>query len=499
MSICKFQIIRVKTIDNKHMSISIKRPEPVKDDANPFGDDKLSRRDLADSLTALISDSEEPLVIALNGGWGTGKTFFLERWMSLYSQNMGSGNAKLKPFILSFNAWQDDDLDDPLLAVVGQLHHYLHARKSNDPAITEDFKSKAERCYNCANQVLSKTTKHLSHILEHFTGVNPNKIVEDFSNYQARRVETYGEAIQARVDLKKRLGDLARMIWEESGKPLVLIIDDLDRCRPDFAVALLERIKHLFNVRYVVFVLGIDLMQFISALVNIYGEKFDSSNYIHRLIDFELSLPPPTYDTYADMLIQQFGLWDYLRNSFGSDRNYVIGVVREFKEVVGSLGKAYSLSLREMERLVREIVIIERLHPVKSEVDSTLIAVMICLRIRAQDVYTKFINDELAPKDLVDFVLKNEGAFGKTAAFHISLVIYAASRNSKHSQSIGELAQSANNDALRKLKAPNIYATDSQSLSYIAERASSLTVTYERVGQIDKALRHLENWLDPTW
>ena len=479
------------------MSISIKRPEPVKDDSNPFGDDKLSRKGLADSISALISDAEEPLVIALNGGWGTGKTFFLDRWMSLYSQNEDS--SKRKPFIVSFNAWQDDDLDDPLLAVVGQLHHYLHSRKSTDPNISEEFEAKVQSFYLSANKILAKATKSFSHILEHFTGINPNEIVKDFSNFQAQRVEAYGEAIQARVDLRIRLGNLAKAMWEESGKPLVLVIDDLDRCRPEFAVALLEKIKHLFNVRYVVFVLGIDLIQFSASLANIYGEKFDSSNYLHRLIDVELSLPPPTYGAFVDMLIEQFGLWNYLRATLGKDKDYAAGVVREFKDAVGSLANAFSLSLREIERLVREIVIIERLHPVKSEVDSTLIAAMICLRMKASNEYRQFVNGIGHPKDILDFILKNGSAFSKTSAFHIALVIYAASKNSPHRMAIEELARSVGNEALRKLKAPTMYAADPKSLASVAERASELSLSYERVIQIDKALQHLEDWQESEW
>ena len=61
--------------------IELKRKELVLDPNNPFEDDATcTREELADSLTGLIKDIEEPLVIALDGEWGTGKTYFLERW-----------------------------------------------------------------------------------------------------------------------------------------------------------------------------------------------------------------------------------------------------------------------------------------------------------------------------------------------------------------------------------------------------------------------------------
>lgn len=118
-------------MDLEYGQYTAKRPELVLDSNNPFSDDKLlDREDFSQELSGLVADAEEPLVVALNGAWGTGKTYFLDRWIQSMRNMKKEGRAH--PCVISYNAWQDDDVDDPLLALVGQLHHYLHARCKKD-------------------------------------------------------------------------------------------------------------------------------------------------------------------------------------------------------------------------------------------------------------------------------------------------------------------------------------------------------------------------------
>ena len=452
---------------------------------------------MATALTGLIEDTEEPLVVALNGGWGTGKTYFLERWAASLDKKAKCG--KQKPYVINFSAWQDDDLEDPLLAVVGQIHHFLHA-KQVDGFLTPEIKTRLHEFSKAANTVLSKCSRIASKFIEHHTGINPAEAVEAFGNYQAQRVEAYSDAIHARADMKNRLINLAEYVWGETEYPLVIVIDDLDRCRPTFAIALLERIKHLFDVRHVSFVLGLDQEQFIKALHNVYGSEFDASNYLYRLIDIEFKLPQIRPNDFIDLLLAQYAIKPYLAENDTSN-NY-IRVLDEFSSVLRYLARRFDLSFREIERLVREIVLIERIHPTFSQVESTLIAILVCLHNHDRELFESFVNDTVSPKEVVDRMLRQPSdlrKLGNVPEIHIAMVVFACSKNSKFNSAITDLSASIKDESKRESSVPDIYMNDTSAMETIAERALIMGITHESVVNIVNALQHFKNWIDPVW
>ena len=478
--------------------LQLKKSDLVLDLNDPFADDVTkSREQLADALTVLIKDTEEPLVVALDGGWGTGKTYFLQRWATSLANKSEDNNQE--PYVINFSAWQDDDMEDPLLAVVGQIHHLLHAKKIKNKLNT-DFDTKCDGFYQATNKILSKGCRVVSGVINHYVGVNPVEIVESFSNYQAQRVESYSDAIQARVDLKSRLVDLAEYVWNETNFPLVVIIDDLDRCRPTFAIALLERIKHLFDVPHVTFVLGLDQEQFINALHNFYGERFDAQNYLHKLIDIEFKLPQLNPKEFIESLFSQHHIKEYLLKEFNSlgegKSNRSNGVVDELVSVLCYLAQRFNLSFRKIERLVREIVIIERIHPTYSQFESTLIVILVFLRNHDKELFNAFVEGKKSPKEIVDRLLRelnDPQKLGHRIEIHISIVVFACSKNSMFKDAISDLALSREDIKLRRDAVPNVFRNDINAMARIAEEASRIDITRESVINIVSALNHFKN------
>ena len=97
------------------MPIQLKPSEFVVPTDKPFANDKLERNKCADSLTNLVQNVPGPLVISINGGWGTGKTVFLRMW----KQHLQNSSFTT----IYFNAWQDDYCHDPLIALIGQIQN----------------------------------------------------------------------------------------------------------------------------------------------------------------------------------------------------------------------------------------------------------------------------------------------------------------------------------------------------------------------------------------
>lgn len=80
---------------------------------------------------------------------------------------------------------------------------------------------------------------------------------------------------------------------------MIVIVDELDRCRPTYAVELLEIVKHLFNVPGIVFVLGVDRGQLASSAAKVFGTGVDADGYLRRFIDLECALPEPDLSLYC--------------------------------------------------------------------------------------------------------------------------------------------------------------------------------------------------------
>ena len=98
---------------------ALKIVEPEVDAGNPWVDDKLDRKEIADRLTSIVRGQEAPFVISLDGRWGTGKTFLLKRW----AQDLQNQDPPWQA--IYYNAWEDDFANDPLLSVTGQLSEHF--------------------------------------------------------------------------------------------------------------------------------------------------------------------------------------------------------------------------------------------------------------------------------------------------------------------------------------------------------------------------------------
>ena len=91
-------------------------------------------------------------------------------------------------------------------------------------------------------------------------------------------------------------------------KPLLVMIDELDRCRPTYAVELLETAKHLFAVDQVVFVLAVNRTELQHAVKALYGNEFKADGYLRRFIDLDVHLPEPNLENFLNELFVSMGL-----------------------------------------------------------------------------------------------------------------------------------------------------------------------------------------------
>ena len=262
-------------------ALQLKLPESEIQEDNPWADDALKRSDVAEKLTNLISGQSDPFVISLHGHWGTGKTFLLKRWQ----QQLENDGFQA----IYFNAWEDDFCDDPFVAIIGQLSDFLKRK---------GIKGLADKIRKAAKPLLIQGT--LS-VVRNVSGLPPDGNLEQFAD---KTLADYSRQGEKKKELKTALQELSGKVKADTGHPLVFIIDELDRCRPTFAIELLERVKHIFDIPDMVFVFGINRDELCSSIRSVYGE-IDADTYLRRFFDMEFMLPDIDSKTFCKFLIGQ--------------------------------------------------------------------------------------------------------------------------------------------------------------------------------------------------
>lgn len=282
--------------------MNIKPPKLNIDPNNPYGNCQLNRKEYGDILKNIISHSDEGFVLAINNKWGTGKSTFLNMWKADLELN--------KEPVLYFNAWENDFEDNAQTALLGEL-------KSLETNETEEkFKKILSYATKLGKGIIPSLTKAIvSKYIETEEIVDLlSKVSEEASDIFEGEISQY---LNKKESIHKFKDSLSQYI-EDSFKDqkLIFIIDELDRCRPNYAVSILEQLKHFFSVNNIVFVLSIDKIQLGNAIKGVYGsEQLDSNDYLRRFIDIEYSIPDPSENQFFEYLYNYFEFDTFFRNA----------------------------------------------------------------------------------------------------------------------------------------------------------------------------------------
>lgn len=351
--------------------------EIIIDYDNPFANDILDREAEAKALTELFNIVENQMVLAVSSPWGTGKSAFLKMW----NQYLIKEGYKT----IFFNSWENDFVDEPFIAFLNEIRECLELNENDN--IIKSGKLIWE-------SILIQSPKLVSKIVKNKTGIDAEDIfsTDYLSSLIAGKIESYKVDKESISSFKNDLKQIAQNNYDVLKKPLVIFVDELDRCRPDYAIKLLERIKHLFNVDKIVFVLGIDKEALSNSIKTIYGEKTDTNGYLTRFIDLEFRLKNSPRVLYINHLINK-----YLNNK-NNDSN-AINKNKYFKECIKTLLVNFNISYREMEKVIIELYIMIKLNKV-SDKDIYFIVILSLIKRMDNSLYNKIKSKDIIYNDV---------------------------------------------------------------------------------------------------
>ena len=371
-------------------SIALKLNEPEVDFENPWADDLLARKEIASRLTNLVANQEPPLTVSLHGQWGTGKTFMLRRWQrDLESQGFKA---------IYFNAWEDDFCDDPPLAFVGQLSEYF--KETGLGALAR----------RAADVAIPLILENLTGILKAKTGMTLS--VAEFKSREKTLLDNYFDQRATKDELRKALTELSAKVAIDTGHPLVFIVDELDRCRPTFAIELLERVKHIFDVPNIVFVFGLNRDELCKSLTSVYGD-IDVDVYLRRFFDFEFNLREVDSQRYAEHLIERFNLGQVFQElSNTGRRREPVDDYQSYRRIVPRLWSALGLSLRDIDYGIRLLALLTRNVPLKANTYPYLLALLIGVKFKRWMCITLSFPETFEPVTSLNTLIRRLGGIG---------------------------------------------------------------------------------------
>ena len=372
---------------------------------DPFKNDCLSRDKLEPTLTQVVTQAVGSFVLAVDGSWGSGKTTFLNMWQVKLNE---AGHL-----CLYLNAWKSDFVEDPLVAVVGELSIAIKNFRPDNGNVDATIKKVEETAKLIFKRLIPIGVKIATHgVLDIDTP--SEKLLSDLAGETAQ--DLIKDYCKGKLDIdnfRKDLSFLVTALQKPDRDPvkIVIVIDELDRCRPIYAVQLLERIKHLFDVEGVVFILGIDREQLSHSIKALYGSEFEARGYLKRFIDLDYRLPEPELGCYCSSLFEKFEINCLISKRpvayDGSNQNEL----NDLEYYLGYFMSSAGMNLRDQEQIVSKLRVVLQTVPANQYLYPITLSILLFLRsYKDSEIHASFMSGNLTAKDFMTFIesLPNE-------------------------------------------------------------------------------------------
>lgn len=374
--------------------------------------DKLNLKSFAENLFNNIEQGVSSTIgeqgaytISLNAEFGNGKTTFLKMFQNFIEDKKKNQNYK----VISINAWEADFYSEPIVAILSEFVDLIkknETEKDNQKEIINKITKIIEKLVNYRTTRLVGNT--LNQVIYKKTGFNIRTLFKIItlikSFFDKKNLENSNQdkkerrVLEELNQIKSAVKDIKQVISKYiQDKKLLIIVDELDRARPDYAVHFLEDIKHFFDIKNVIFLVAVNRQQMEATVKCLYGQNLNFDGYYRKFFKQEINLPDPYKEAqrFVDDLIRNTKInFDRQRN----DRDYRVS------DAYLSC-KLFSLTLREIEGFIRtfEQLLASETH-IARWVEMNCYSFFICLFLKEKEEFNKILVEGYKVDDFFKFV-----------------------------------------------------------------------------------------------
>ena len=254
-------------------------------------DDILGRQEFVDRLKSLcdiVSDNRSNVCFAVNGKWGTGKTFVLDMFEEQLKDVYQDGTNLTRYLVFRYNCWEYDYYEEPLVAIIASIAEQLEAEVH---LLSGEAKAKIDGVVSAITKVLAESAFDF---VEQRYGISARKIGEAIQNGVVKEQDhSYDDMFSFRKQLRKLQAEMRTLSKDQT---ILVIVDELDRCLPTYTIKVLERLHHLFTgIDNTQVIIAVDKDQLAHSIRQIYGEGTDVDGYLQKFVSFEVALDVGTF------------------------------------------------------------------------------------------------------------------------------------------------------------------------------------------------------------
>ena len=336
--------------------------------------DVLARDEFIGKLTSLvkiISDNKQGCCFALNGFWGSGKTFVLEKFEKEIKEVQSEETGDNRYFVFHYDCWKYDYYEEPIIAIIAAMLDVADRELNIFTVGQRDTAKKA------AWEITKKILKTIvNELCKSKVGI---ELVEIVTNTVEEQATEDNKSFDSLYGFKHALEETRKGIQKIADRKTVLIIvDELDRCLPEYTIKVLERLHHIFmELSNVIVIVSMDKMQIEHSIKEIYGD-IDVDTYLRKFISFKVNLD----NGKAGQYIKKYRTYTSMFELFSSEEQ----VIEKFFSDIMS-----GLDIRTQERIFNKAETIHKLICHEKVIDNSIMTfeilyLTLALRTKSNDI-----------------------------------------------------------------------------------------------------------------